>query len=142
MRWRAGGGCIARAEERASDTERVTKSAYLVLPRRVISIRQQQPGANPAFFRLELFVNQLKRIRRNLERIKTPGGSIPRVSPVVFVTVENTRAQELGTRRNASRTEWRTIRERPLGGEVNLHFARSDRLSPKYLYARLSVCSI
>lgn len=44
------------------------------------SIRQQ-PGANPAFFRLALFVNQLKRIRRNLERIKTPGGSIPRVSP-------------------------------------------------------------
>lgn len=69
------------------------------------SIRQQ-PGANPAFFRLALFVNQLKRIRRNLERIKTPGGSIPRVSPVVvLVTVENTRAQELGTRRNASRIE-------------------------------------
>jgi len=44
-----------------------------------------------------------------------PSGSIPRVSlvvvvvvVVVLVTVENTREQELGTRRNTSWTEWRT----------------------------------
>lgn len=100
---------------------------------------QASTGREP-FFRLALFVNQLKRIRRNLERIKTPGGSIPRVSPVVVVvTVENTRAQELGTRRNASRADRRSdpgaVR---LAGEASLHFARSVRLIPKYLYARLT----
>lgn len=47
----------------------------------------QATGNQPAFFRLALFVNQLKRIRRNLERIKMPRGNIPRVSPVVVVVV-------------------------------------------------------
>lgn len=104
-----GKGGMYRAREGTSDT--AAKPVYLGTSTARYSIRQQ-PGANQAFFRLALFVNQLKRIRRNLERIKTPSGSIPRVSlvvvVVVVVTVENTRAQELRTRRNASRTEWRT----------------------------------
>lgn len=52
-----------------------------------VLFHQANRAPQPAFFRLALFVNQLKRIRRNLERIKTPRGNIPRVSPIVVVVV-------------------------------------------------------
>lgn len=106
----------ARARARGGTYEwHGNRQAYL---RYHAALFHQATGHQAAFFRLALFVNQLKRIRRNLERIKTPRGSIPRVSPVVFVVVllarscrvENTRTQELGTRWNVFRViEQRTI---------------------------------
>lgn len=114
MLWPRCAGRIARAEERTNDTAAVGNSLRVCTTTTACySIRQ------PAFFRLVLFANQLKRIRRNLERIKRPRGSIPRVSPValvvsdvvvvvvvlVVVVVENSYVlvQELETRRNVSR---------------------------------------
>jgi len=76
--------CIA--EERTNDT---AAGAATCTPARHVIPSGNWPR-QLAFFRLALFVNQLKRTRRNLERIKTrPAAArgIPRVSPVVAFVV-------------------------------------------------------